>query len=330
MIARSACTALVAVTLVAAPAAPAQAFFGHCCRKAAPTTTFYAPVAAAPVIAAPACPQQQVVNYMPQTAFRSVIVQRPVTTFVPQAACGPCGQPTTVMRPVTTFVSQQQLVPYTTFRPVVTTVASPCCGAAPTTVSFAPAPVIAPAPVAVAPAAPACCGSTPVPTLSSPAPMAAPAGTVTPVPSLAPQPGQPGSSLDSLQPTPDPSLNAPASSPSSANPTFAPSSTTSAAGSTPYGTAYGSTVSPSTTLPSTSLPATTEPAPQSRMLLPPLKGSSSSMAPQSPRGLDPEGGDRITAIPARSNYTVRQASLVVPIKAAPSQPAQTGGWEAAD
>ncbi len=63
----------------------------------------------------------------------------PVTTYQPVAACGPCGGATTVMRPVTTYALRPQLVPYTTYRPVVTSVVaayapvaqacSPCGGA---------------------------------------------------------------------------------------------------------------------------------------------------------------------------------------------------------
>ena len=55
-----------------------------------------------------------------------MIVNRPVVTMMPQAGCDACGRATTVMRPVTTFVAQQQLVPYTTFRPV----AMPMCSLA--------------------------------------------------------------------------------------------------------------------------------------------------------------------------------------------------------
>lgn len=317
--------ALLGLALVAVPATPTQAFFNHCKRCAQPTTTFYAPVAMAPVAVAPA---PTVVNYVPQTAFRSVVVNRPVTTMVAQPACGPCGQPTTVMRPVTTFVTEQQLVPYTTFRPVVTAmpvtvgfapaVAAPiaapapaCCGATPvptlSTTNFAPAPVAAPV---VAPA-PACCGSaTPTPSLSSysPAPTTttlSPA-TTTVVPStttIVPQ-GTPGSTLNSLTPTPDPTLNAPAAAPSTAQPpatlpqTFAPQN-----GGTTSGTLNGT-------------------EPQSRVVLPP-SGAASSSYDSRPRGLDPEEADRTTAIPLRRGAEVRQASLVVPAK---SQPKADDGW----
>lgn len=335
MIGRKLTGTLVAFAFVAIPATPSQAFchlFGRC---AQPTTTFYAPVPVAAPVAPTCCPQPTMVNYMPQTAFRSVIVNRPVVTMMPQSGCDACGRPTTVMRPVTTFVAQQQLVPYTTFRPVAMPVAQPCCGSTPVTVGFAPA--VSAMPMA-APAAP-CCGATatPAPSLSNfaPATMVAPApaapccgATSTPTPSLSsysPAPttttvipstsaplgsyapsttpsGTPGSTLQSLTPTPDPSLNAaplqtPPSTPSP-NSTFAPS------GSTP--------------------PSTSEPQPQSRMLLPPSTPAPSATSNR-PTGLDPEdNGDRTTAIPLRGGYTVRQASLIVPIKA--EKPAADDGW----
>ncbi len=300
---RSLRAALVAVTLLAVPAAPARAchLFDRLCGGCG-TTTYYAPTVAAYAPAAPACcPQQQVVNYMPQTAYRSVVVSRPVVSYVPQPACDACGRSTTVMRPVTTYVAQQQLVPYTTYRPVVSTVAQPCCapapvavarpccGAAPAAVSYAPAPV----------AAPACC----TPAVSAPA-VSVP---VTPTPRLAPPPGTPGAPVDSLSPTPDPSLNGGAG-----GSTFAPTSNA-----TPLPDNGGSGNDGA-------------PGPRSRVLMPPYEGSSSRL-PAEPRGLDPEGDDRVTAIPVRPNLTVRQASLVTPAKsAAPApRPANDGGWRPA-
>jgi hypothetical protein len=347
MIGRKVTGTLLGLALVAIPATPSQAFFGHCCKKQ-PTTTFYAPVAT-PVMAAPACPTPTIVNYMPQTAFRSVIVNRPVVTMVPQSGCDACGRPTTVMRPVTTFVAQQQLVPYTTFRPVAMPVAQPCCGAAPVTVGFAPAVTTMP----VAAPAPACCGAsaTPVPTLSNfapatvvapaPAPAApccgsaaatptpslsnfAPATTTTVIPSTAPSTtftpstvpsttvpsGTPGSTLQSLQPTPDPSLNA-----------------------APLQTAPSTTTPNSTFAPSTTTPSNGEPQPQSRILLPPATSSAPSATSNRPTGLDPEDNmDRTTAIPLRRGYTVRQASLIVPVQTAPvkaEKPAADDGWRPA-
>jgi hypothetical protein len=207
MIDRTVRGALVAVALLAIPVAPARAchLFDRCCGK--PTTTYYQPYVAnyAPSCCPQpqaCCPQPQVVNYMPQTCYRTVYVNTPVTTFSPMTACDACGRATTVMRPVTTFVAQPRLVPMTTYRPVVTAMpaAQPCCGAsAPATTTFSPAVQMAPA----APAAPACCtpasattysaaGATtyaPAP-VTSPVPLgtSAPLQSVTPTPSLSPVP----------------------------------------------------------------------------------------------------------------------------------------------
>lgn len=311
MIGRSLGTALVGVSLLTASAAPAHAchFFDRLCGK--PTTTFYAP---APVMAAPACcPQQQVVNYVPQTAFRTVIVNRPVVSFAAQPGCDACGRPTTVMRPVTTMVAQQQLVPYTTFRPVVSTVASPCCGATPTAVSYAPAPTVS---VAPAPAPAPCCSPASTSTvISTPA-------VTTPVPSLSTPPaGQPGSSLQSLQPTPDPTLNG-----GGGGETFAPGNNGATNGGASNG-ANGADTSPY----SSSYGNGSGNEPQSRVLMPPYKGSSSSL-PEQPRGLDPQSGDRVTSIPLQPSQSLRQAARVVPAKfVQPSrQPLDESGWEAAD
>jgi hypothetical protein len=300
-IGRNVVGAVAALTLFSVSATPARAchFFDRMCGK--PVTTFYAPVA--PVVAAPTCcAQPTVVNYVPQTAYRTVIVNQPVTAFQPATACDACGRATTVMRPVTTFVRQTAMVPYTTFRPVVTPVAQPCCGAAPVTATYAPA-VAAPVAPPVAAPAPCCGGSapstvvTPAPSLSSyspPATVTTPAPvTSTPVPA-----GTPGSSLQSLQPTPDPSLNPPASGSSTTPPTFAPPA---------------------------AAPATE--TPQSRVLMPPYNPSNTNTLHR--HGLDPEQEDRTTAIPLRSKFEVRQASLVLPAKTE-TAPANHGGWRAAD
>lgn len=348
MIGRKLTATLGALAFVAIPATPSQAFchlFGRCAK---PTTTFYAPVA--PVVAAPVCAQPQIVNYMPQTAYRAVIVNRPVVSYMPQTACDPCGRATTVMRPVTSFVAQQQLVPYTTFRPVVMPVAQPCCGAAPVTVSYAPAPVAAPAccgatptptlssysPAPVAAPAPACCGSTPTPSLSSysPAPTTTTIiqpSTVTAMP--APPAGTPGSTLQSLQPTPDPSLNNGSYQPSTPqqSQTFAPNG--SATGNGANGTNNGNNTNGTN---GTNGGAAVEP--QSRVLLPPYNNNgpsnpTSSSLNDRPRGLDPDDSDRTTAIPLRGGMVVRQASLIVPLKAeakpVPTQPLDDSGWRAA-
>ncbi|MEX0675958.1 MAG: hypothetical protein WD063_02705 [Pirellulales bacterium] len=188
MIGRTFLGALVAVASLAVSVTSARAchLFDGCCGR--PTTTYYAP-ACCPQPQPACCPQPQVVNYMPQTCYRTVYVNAPVVAYQPTTCCDPCGRATTVMRPVTTYVTQARLVPYTTYRPVVATVAQPCCGAAvPAATYYAP----------VVSTAPRCCTPvsattyTPAPSLTtySPAPVASPvpAGTalqnVTPAPSL--------------------------------------------------------------------------------------------------------------------------------------------------
>jgi hypothetical protein len=154
--------AVVGLTFMSLGASPAHAFhhwFKKGCCGAAPATAYYAPVAPAPcATCAPACPQ--VVNYMPQTCYRTVYVNTPVVAYQPVTSCNPCnGCPTTVMRPVTTYVTQAQVVPYTSYRPVVANYAPACnsCAAAPAvTAAYAPA-MVAPAPVAPAPAPAPCC-----------------------------------------------------------------------------------------------------------------------------------------------------------------------------
>jgi hypothetical protein len=89
---------------------------------------------------------------------------------------------------------------------------------------------------------------------------------------------------------------------------------------------------PAPSLPPASAPAATEqpnptfetpaPDPQSRIVLPPRSDSSTS----APRALDPE--DRMTALPLRQAWSVRNASMITPAK--PEAPQQDdGGWRAA-
>src|SRR4051794_17230637 len=113
LIHRSTRVALVGTLVLALPVSQAQAchWLRGCGQPA--TTTFYAPVAVAPA------PVAQVVNYMPQTCFRTVYVNTPVVAYSPVRACDACGNSTTVMRPVTSYVMRPQLVPYTTYRQVV-------------------------------------------------------------------------------------------------------------------------------------------------------------------------------------------------------------------
>ncbi|REK12869.1 MAG: hypothetical protein DWQ37_09565 [Planctomycetota bacterium] len=290
----------LSLTLLSVSAEPAQAcrFFDRLCGK--PTTTFYAPVAAPqPVCCArpvTCCAQRPVVSYMPQTAYRTVYVNRPVVSYQPATACDACGRATTVMRPVTSYVRQAQMVPYTTYRPVVTSAPQPqaCCGApTATTVTYAPAvssvQVAAPAP------APSCCGGGSTTTVT-PAPSLSSSSTIIRSPATtAPATTTPTPSLGTPVPTPDPSLNAPSTAPA---PTTTPQTFESNGGT------------------------------QSRVLMPPYPGPASTNTIRQPQGLDPEGEDRMTAIPLRPQFTVRQASLVVPAKTQP-KPLDDGGWRAA-
>lgn len=82
-----------------------------------------------------------VVNYVPQTAFRTEYKQIPVTQYRPVTSTDPCtGCTVTCMRPCTTFTLQAQRVPYTTFRPEyrtetfqvpVTTITNDCMAGTP-------------------------------------------------------------------------------------------------------------------------------------------------------------------------------------------------------
>ena len=84
--------------------------------------------------ASPACVAQptcapQVVNYVPQTAYRTQYVSVPVTSYRPTASYdATTGCPVTCMRPVTTYCTQARLVPYTTYR---LQYSNPCAAAAP-------------------------------------------------------------------------------------------------------------------------------------------------------------------------------------------------------
>ncbi len=94
-----------------------------------------------PVVAAPTY------QYVPQTTYRTQVVNVPVTVFRPVASCDPCtGCAVTLMQPMTTFTQQTRVVPVTTFRVVPintcpTTCARPLTArwVAPTTTFFAPA-----------------------------------------------------------------------------------------------------------------------------------------------------------------------------------------------
>lgn len=331
--------ALALLTVCAPSATRAEA---ACCgmknwfRAPAPTTTFYAPFTAA--YAPAGC--GQVVNYMPQTCFRTVYVNTPVTTFRPEPACGPCGTPTTVMRPVVSYVMRPQLVPYTTFRPVVT--------AAPVVAAYAPAPVAVP----VAPAAPCCGGGAAV----APAPLAMPTGAV-PMPAApvampgAPMPmpaapmgaspmpmGAPGATVPSLAPMPEysvpasantvPSLAAPpaGAAPPSADPTPNRTFDNSAP------TETNKPADPSAPVDNGTPADPSKPVPQSRLLLPPAPAAQNTNR-GALHGLDPEDPDRVTAVPLRPDFAVRPASLITrapaAVKPQAAAPPQASDWRAA-
>ena len=131
-----------------------------CCRPAQPVANNCTTCGTAPQVAAVAsnaaglqpgqcmrtCQQtcsRTVVNYVPQTAYRTSWKQVPVTQYRPVTNSDPCtGCTVTCMRPCTTYTYQAQRVPYTTYRPVyrtetyrvpVTTITNDCAtGGCPT------------------------------------------------------------------------------------------------------------------------------------------------------------------------------------------------------
>ncbi len=149
-----AASTVVGAMLVAPPKSEAIFhWFRNCFR---PRTTVAMPVVGAS--ACDPCATQQVVQYVPQVAYRTEIVNVPVTTYRPVTSCGPCG-PVTTYRPVVTYRPTTRVVPYTTYRPVVTTARRtlrlmPTVSLMPstTTTLYAPATSYAPA------ASSACCG----------------------------------------------------------------------------------------------------------------------------------------------------------------------------
>src|SRR5580658_7322883 len=122
MVAQKMRTVLVALSVAVLGAYPSQS--DACCFWRSMTTANYAP--------APAC---NTCNYVPQVAYRTVYTNVPVTVMRPISTINPCtGCPVTTLQPTTSYRLQPQLVPYTTYRPVMTS----CC-AAPTAVGYAPA-----------------------------------------------------------------------------------------------------------------------------------------------------------------------------------------------
>ncbi len=288
MVGQKARVALLGLAFLSLGVSPADAFCHGCNRwfGGAPATAYYAPApvavtaAYAPVApcgtCAPACPQ--IVNYMPQTCYRTVYVNTPVVAYQPVTGCNPCtGCPTTVMRPVTSYVMQPRMMAYTSYRPVITAGYAPACS------TCAPAPVAAAAyyTPAVAPAAPAgCCGAN-----YAPAPAA---GVVSVVPGTVVQRviQQPSYSTQ-----PQPVVAPPYSSDPTTPPTAPPSS------------------APNQTF-RDEAPQNGEP--QSRILQP----QSSTIQPNTlgaPRALDSEDQDRTTALPLRQAWAIKPVSRVAPV-----------------
>lgn len=125
-----------------------------CCRPAAyPVTTAQSPCGATQVL------QRVVVNYAPQTTFRTAWQQVPVTYYRPVTGVDPgscC--PTTTLQPCTAMQWQVRRVPVTCYRPIystvavnalspVTTLAAPpasCASCSPATVPYESNPYAAP------------------------------------------------------------------------------------------------------------------------------------------------------------------------------------------
>lgn len=163
--------ATAAATLLAAPA-PSHAIFDWLgCKCGAKPAPLAAPVVEAPVVT------QTTVNYVPQTCYRTQYVTVPVTTYRPATGCDPCtGFPVTTMRPAICYVQQARLVPYTTYRAVLTSTSGGCapvygaaayapaagcsgCSAAPAMQPYYNAAPAAAAPLGSAPLSPAAAGA---------------------------------------------------------------------------------------------------------------------------------------------------------------------------
>ena len=95
-------------------------------------TTAYFGAAACDPCAQPSMVQQSVVNYVPQTAFRTTWVKVPVTNYRPVASVDPCtGCGVTAMRPCTTAVWQARRMPVVSYRPTIAlSTAGACCAPA--------------------------------------------------------------------------------------------------------------------------------------------------------------------------------------------------------
>jgi len=121
----------VAAMLLSAPAESSACFdclFGGWGAQTTYRAPYFAPTYA-PAYSAPACTScaPQTVRYVPQTYYRTVYRQVPVTTYGAFSGCDPCtGGPVTYYRPVTSWTYQAAWVPYTTYRIVYSDACSPC------------------------------------------------------------------------------------------------------------------------------------------------------------------------------------------------------------
>jgi hypothetical protein len=88
--------------------------------------------------------QQLVANYIPQTCYRTQLVQVPVTTYRPVTTCDPCGNQTVCMKPQVCYQQQVKYVPYSSYR-IQYSLQQPTCGATATTY-YAPTAAAAVAP----------------------------------------------------------------------------------------------------------------------------------------------------------------------------------------
>ena len=90
----------------------------------APPASFVPPTAAGCGCGQPA--QQPVVQYLPQTCYRTQWSPVPVTTYRPVISTNPCSScTTTYLQPCTTYRWQAKRVPYTTYRAVYSNMSVP-------------------------------------------------------------------------------------------------------------------------------------------------------------------------------------------------------------
>lgn len=323
-----------ALALVGQPG-ESQAFFHSWCGGCGSNTTYrpysvgYAGTACSPCNTGcntgcspcqTACsPCQQVCNYVPQTCYRTVYSQVPVTCYHPVTTCDPCtGCPRTCMRPVTTYVCRPQVVPFTTYRPVYSSMCStsPCAtGSCGTTVSYAPGISYAPA------SGCSSCGT----------------GSSYLTPSYAaPAASAPAYAAPSLSPTPSYSAPSLSPAPSASAPSLAPTPSTSAPSLEPPASSQPS-LAPEGNAPSTFREESTNPNSTLRPIPDPGSDNRATKLQSPPRLLDPK--DRTTALPIQRASTIKPIGANTHVKAIPvvsgavinanPQTVDDGGWRSA-